>query len=1171
MKLFLLFFLALQVYGAITFRSVQTTATQAVLSYTAPDTTACTHEVSEDASYSPVVNDVNTSLFASSNSDSRSGSISNGTSRFFVVGARTSAVATNGKYYSRALRAGTLHYYRITCGGDTSTGTFRTRDITLGSSYSDPLPGNPTSAGTYAYPSQNWASATAEYIDPLTGATLRRLTQPQDVTANVTSQSFSTTYATTGWTNPNNVLADDGSSAVFSGAGSNKLYVRVSNLALTDGGNGPVGLDYLRIIVKASGAAANPDDRVVNACWTIDSVNCASSIVTQTLTGSLATYNLGSTASGLAAWGAVPFVNRTDVIRRTGAGDYVSATKIVTRTSGTYFDLNWVSGTKFTYDGSEYAISSVTDVDHLVLQSGPVGDQTGKTWIADTFGILFWKDSASTDNITVQWLGYDLGASYMSSWTAGGFFDVCNSNSVTISGEVGYYCYILDSMGVNNMYWVGTAGSRRFLGRMWVTGGGADEVDVLQALNLQPDTADANISWAVVTNSSSKKVLLKITYDGTNTDVAGLTWPQTGGHFTYSNITPSASGNDLNALAHTYDATFPQAGMYSCSHVRAVQNGNLLIWCLADGAQDRMGYAMAFDPGNGGVLGAGGTGTVLGLTDFHTQTGARWCRPHSIDPLGNVDYLQMTTNSMAGGSLNGNGQYRTTLNGGINDIVTTITVNSEPCDPDPGPNETNTNNPNCLLTTDHYVQNAAVGDFLLIDSEYMKITGKSGNSWTVERASAGTGGYIFPAASHSNGADVLMQCSARGTAVWWDYINDPHGLTKSINEYDSGSHRVFRPNVMSYVGGSWMHAALSYNSQQFYNNQAGAPITFFSATRGSVAMQPNFAGKIGPQDGNISQTHGSQLPSSTFLTDARPLIGGSDAKLTGTFTSVSGQLYKYASGSILDRKHLPTMVEGAGRPLLDISSATTGDQIGTTSTDSYKYCYAEKVNECRTGSSAGDLYVNIPSLVSLLCYNNGIDVVDGSGNYVRDVCASNNPAYMQGVIQVSNDHDVFGYQGRVLTNALAKYKKTFIYWNTRLLPNASWGLILSSQLDNSRDEVLMVKIPPRVTDSINRTTFIPIKVSNTTFPGGSNRMIIKFGYNTSFYCTSRAEVCYATGATVSESTPFTWSGDLASGDGSATGTISIPAIPGKILYFQIVWRNGTTTVRTEPVTVLAVP
>src|SRR3954453_16912562 len=130
MKPLLLFVLApvLPCLAAITnVQFTDATPREVVLRYVAPTPAAFTIAVSGSPSYAPLVNDVNTTLFAGSNSDFRNGA--QGRERTFVIGAagkgiKYAPVALNNVKTSRALQASTLHYYRLTCGSDVATGTF---------------------------------------------------------------------------------------------------------------------------------------------------------------------------------------------------------------------------------------------------------------------------------------------------------------------------------------------------------------------------------------------------------------------------------------------------------------------------------------------------------------------------------------------------------------------------------------------------------------------------------------------------------------------------------------------------------------------------------------------------------------------------------------------------------------------------------------------------------------------------------------------------------------------------------------------------------------------------------------------------------------------------------------------------------------------------------------
>ena len=157
------------------------TATQAIFAYTAPDNSPCTIEVSESSSYTPLVHDVDSTLFSGANLDTRSGALGAGTTnRIVVIGKRAAEQALDSKYYSRALQTNTTHYYRVSCGSSVATGNFTTKNIPLGDTYTDTLPVDPSHPGSYAYPSFSDTDHSEKIVDPKTGALIERMTVTSD-------------------------------------------------------------------------------------------------------------------------------------------------------------------------------------------------------------------------------------------------------------------------------------------------------------------------------------------------------------------------------------------------------------------------------------------------------------------------------------------------------------------------------------------------------------------------------------------------------------------------------------------------------------------------------------------------------------------------------------------------------------------------------------------------------------------------------------------------------------------------------------------------------------------------------------------------------------------------------------------------------------------------------
>jgi hypothetical protein len=290
----------------------------------------------------------------------------------------------------------------------------------------------------------------------------------------------------------------------------------------------------------------------------------------------------------------------------------------------------------------------------------------------------------------------------------------------------------------------------------------------------------------------------------------------------------------------------------------------------------------------------------------------------------------------------------------------------------------------------------------------------------------------------------------------------------------------------------------------------------------------------------------------------------------------------------ITRKLQPTWAYCGTQALTDVSSAATGDVLGDTSADSYKYCVARKAGECRAASLPGDIYANCPN-----------ETVRGDGSYgcswyspasndnQQDICVGNMSGYLSGISQVGfGRSDFTGALGRTLTKALGRYHAIDGYWHGKALSDSSWMLTRSMYLGGAWTDVILGKLPPfPPEDSVVRSTFqaFPVKL---TPPAGLavNNAVIQFGYAENggtgqFFCTSRQEKCLATAAAV-PAVPFVFPSEGTggvetgvTGVSCATGcTVAIPAISQRMLYYQVKYRDASNrTVATSGIETVAVP
>ena len=204
---------------------------------------------------------------------------------------------------------------------------------------------------------------------------------------------------------------------------------------------------------------------------------------------------------------------------------------------------------------------------------------------------------------------------------------------------------------------------------------------------------------------------------------------------------------------------------------------------------------------------------------------------------------------------------------------------------------------------------------------------------------------------------------------------------------------------------------------------------------------------------------------------------------TGTWAASGSDNRSGSSGYFgnVTRKLQPTWAHCGTQPLIDVSSATTGDVLSDTSLDSYKYCVARKAGECRTASLPGDFYANCPNQVKRGDGSFGCSWYSVNSDAGGDICVGNMSAYLNSVVQVGFKHtDFTGALGRTLTKGMARYKTIDPYWHGKALSDASWVLFRSMYTGGAWTDVLLGKLPPYPpVDSVVRSTFQPIPVKLT--------------------------------------------------------------------------------------------
>jgi hypothetical protein len=139
------------------------------------------------------------------------------------------------------------------------------------------------------------------------------------------------------------------------------------------------------------------------------------------------------------------------------------------------------------------------------------------------------------------------------------------------------------------------------------------------------------------------------------------------------------------------------------------------------------------------------------------------------------------------------------------------------------------------------------------------------------------------------------------------------------------------------------------------------------------------------------------------------------------------------------------------------------------------------------------------------------------------------------------------------------------YWTARSLPDASW-ILFPLPTGRNRFDIFLGKLPPFPDpDATRRSDFIQVMLSDLNPPRdlGIDNAIVEFGYRENgpadaHFCTSRQEACVKGNQ---EGNQFGFAKDSLDGTPCSGGcSISIPALPMRVLYYQVKYRDSSNKV-----------
>ncbi len=310
-------------------------------------------------------------------------------------------------------------------------------------------------------------------------------------------------------------------------------------------------------------------------------------------------------------------------------------------------------------------------------------------------------------------------------------------------------------------------------------------------------------------------------------------------------------------------------------------------------------------------------------------------------------------------------------------------------------------------------------------------------------------------------------------------------------------------------------------------------------------------------------------PGSGTTQDSGNAVGSNFSQ--GTLVSGTATVWMFTGGAV-PYKVMPVTAYAGHTLLQDVSSPATGNVI--TDSTPWQFCYAYNAGECRSGSSAGSVYMSVPQAggqtTSNLgnCYTNWFDE--------NDPCAINLQYHGASIVQGAVDRpDPNGQNFRKITTGFMGPGIEFSFSASTMEPMGLWTLFSCNWCNGYRSDIFMAKLPPFPSGQpASSNGFVPVNVNlgpSTAF----DQARVRFGYvenggnPSNFYCTQRADACMTSSTVI----PFAFVSESASWASCTSGcAISIPSIPGRVLYYVIDRKNSTSgQVSTSDIRVSVAP